>query len=142
MELFVDTSALVKLYYPEPDSDQVEKIILGAARVFISELSRVDFASAMAKKTRTGEMDEDTCREIWGAFQDDLRSIQVEVINLFNEDYERAAELILEFDLGTTLRTLDSLQLAAALREPQSLFLSSDAALNRIADRIGLRQAP
>lgn len=142
MEFFVDTSALVKLYYPEPDSDQIEKKILGAARVSISELSRVEFASALAKKTRTGEMDAKTCREIWGAFKDDLQSIQMQVINLFDEDYERAAELILEFGIDATLRTLDSLQLAAALREPGSLFLSSDIALNRIADRVGLRLAP
>jgi len=142
LELFVDTSALVKLYYSEPDSDQVEKKILGAARIFISELSKVEFASALAKKTRAGEMDEGSCRAIWGAFQDDLTSVQVEVINLFEEDYERAAGLILEFGLDETLRTLDSLQLAAALREPKSLFLSSDVALNRIANRIGLNQAP
>ncbi len=142
MEFFVDTSALVKLYYPEPDSDQVEKKILGAERVFISELSKVELASALAKKTRTGEMDTETCREIWCAFQDDLTSIQVEVIDLFDEDYEKAAELILDFGFDTTLKTLDSLQLAAALREPQSLFLSFDVALNRIADRIRLRQAP
>ncbi len=141
MELFVDTSALVKLYYSESDSDQVEKTILGAARVFISELSKVEFASALAKKTRTGELDAKICREIWVVFQDDLRSIQIEVINLFDEDYARAAELILDFGLDAPLRTLDSLQLAAALREPQSLFLSYDVALNRIADRIGLRQA-
>lgn len=141
-ELFVDTSALVKLYYSEADSDQVEEKVLGAARVFISELSKVEFASALAKKTRTGEMDAKTCHEIWSTFQNDLVSIQVEVVNLFDEDYEKAAELILEFGLDATLRTLDSLQLAAALREPQSLFLSSDVALNRIADIIGLRQAP
>jgi uncharacterized protein len=142
LELFVDTSALVKLYYSEPDSDQVEKTILGAARVFISELSKVEFASALAKKVRSGELDTKACREIWGAFQDDLRSIQIEVIGLFDEDYVRAAELILELGLDTPLRTLDSLQLAAALREPRSQFLSYDAALNQIAERIGLRQAP
>ncbi|MBU1669506.1 MAG: type II toxin-antitoxin system VapC family toxin [Actinobacteria bacterium] len=142
MELFVDTSALVKLYYSEPDSDQVEEWILGATRVFISELSRVEFASALAKKVRIGEIDAETCLEIWNSFRDDLESTQLEVLSLLEEDYAQAIELLLEFGASDNLRTLDSLQLAAALREPQSLFLSSDIILARMAEKVGLRLAP
>lgn len=43
--LYVDTSALVKFYYPEADSKKIEGLILKAPRIIVSNLSIVEMAS-------------------------------------------------------------------------------------------------
>ncbi|BCB95104.1 hypothetical protein JZK55_00260 [Dissulfurispira thermophila] len=54
--LFVDTSSLVKFYYPEPDSDRIETLLLGAEHIYITNLTIVEIASALARKVRTGNI--------------------------------------------------------------------------------------
>ena len=51
--LYVDTSALVKFYYPEQGSDGVEEALLGADRVYISQLTIVEMASVLMQKIMT-----------------------------------------------------------------------------------------
>lgn len=139
MELFVDTSALVKLYYPEIDSDRVEEKILEAKRVYLCELAAVEFASALSKKVRMGELDKKDVHLIWNSFSSDLKSAQFQIISLFEEDYSKSAELILKHGAEDNLRTLDSLQLAAALQAPQAGFVSADRLLNGMAQKVGLQ---
>ena len=50
--LFVDTSALVKYYYHEDDSERVEELLLGAERIYVFSLTIVEMASAFWKKAR------------------------------------------------------------------------------------------
>jgi len=57
--LFVDTSSLVKFYYPEKDSDRIEKIILSSEQIYLSGLSIVEIASALMKKVRIKELKKD-----------------------------------------------------------------------------------
>lgn len=52
MELFVDTSALVKFYYPESGSEDVEAQLLAAERVIVSRLSVVSIRRSAPLKDR------------------------------------------------------------------------------------------
>lgn len=139
MSVFVDTSALVKYYYPENDSHLVEHVILKADRVYISELSRVELASALMKKVRLGELRPQDKSLIWESFSNDLLAANVEVINLSENDYVRASELILDHGRQNNLRALDSLQLAAAKRTPTAHFLAADRVLSNVAEIVGLK---
>lgn len=138
MQLFVDTSALVKLYYPEADSDQVEEKILRASRVYLCELTTVEFASALSKKKRMRELEAEELILIWDNFNSDLKSAYVNLVSLFEEDYSQAAQLILKHGAEDNLSTLDSLQLVAAIKTPRSYFVSADRILTGMANKIGL----
>lgn len=138
MELFVDTSSLVKFYYPERGSEGVEALLLAATRVFVSRLSIVEMASALAKKRRDRTIGMDVETLIWNAFQDDLRSEKMESVPLDEELVARAATLVRAFGTNEGLRTLDALQLAAALNRRRALFLTADQRLRRIAALAGL----
>ena len=47
--LYLDTGCLVKLYYPEPESAAVAKIVLGKAIIF-TDLHELEMATAMQLK--------------------------------------------------------------------------------------------
>lgn len=59
MNLFFDTSALVKLFYVEQGSQEVEKLVTdGNNIIWISHLSRIEFLSAIHRKFREGLLNE------------------------------------------------------------------------------------
>jgi hypothetical protein len=138
LNVFVDTSALVKYYYPEADSDNVEQMILSAKRLYLCELSLVEFASALMKKVRMNELQEQEQQLIWEAFLSDTQAENIELIDLSQDDFRSASVLIVKHGKTRNLRTLDSLQLAAALKVSDADFLSSDKELLAVAKAIGL----
>lgn len=141
MKLFADTSALVKYYYPEPDSDVVEAVLLKAACVYVCELAVVELASALMRKIRMREMSRKDKTMIWETFAGDLKSESIEIVNLSADDYFKAASLVFEHGGRHSLRTLDALQIAAAIKIPGARFLTADQSLSKISAKIGLRPA-
>ena len=57
MNIYLDTSSLFKLYQKELDSGVVEKAFknIRLTEIFISEIARVEFVSALFKKVRMKE---------------------------------------------------------------------------------------
>jgi len=53
---YIDTSALVAYYCPEPMSDKVERTVLSIDTPYISYLTDVEIASAIARKVRCQEI--------------------------------------------------------------------------------------
>jgi len=139
LKLFVDTSSLIKYYYPEEGALQVEKMILKAKVVYICELSIVEFASALMKKSRMKELSKTDSSLIWQNFNDDLGAQNVELVNLYEDDYFKASDLIMKYGIVNNLRAIDSLQLAAALKVADADFMTSDSTLAKIAKKAGLR---
>ena len=137
--IFVDTSALVKFYYPEPDSDRVETLLLRAERIYITNLTVVEMASALSKKVRMGDLKKEQETVAWNTFLDDLQTGQVEVVILNDRDYFKAADLIRELGGKYGIKTLDSLQLSAAHSLHHAEFLCSDKTLTKTAAKIGLK---
>ena len=141
MKIFIDTSALVKFYYPEEDSEAVEALLLSVEKIFICELASVELASALARKVRMKELSKKEKQLIWQAYNNDLQSTNVETIRLAESDYSKAADLIMAHGDSESLRTLDALQLAAASKEPEALFLTADQTFSKIALKLDLRPA-
>ncbi|WP_273211874.1 type II toxin-antitoxin system VapC family toxin [Runella zeae] len=57
MNLFFDTSALVKYYLSEIGSDSVEKLIIEPThQIWLSELVKTEFYSALLRRLRTREL--------------------------------------------------------------------------------------
>ncbi len=52
--LYLDTGCLVKLYYPEPESDAVAKAVLGRTIIF-TDLHELEMTTAMQLKAFRGE---------------------------------------------------------------------------------------
>lgn len=136
--LFMDTSALVKYYYPEAGSERVEAILLKARQVYLCQIAVTEFASALMKKMRTGTLEKEKQVVVWNVFLDDLNTGQMELISLDERHYLKAADIIRNYGQKESIRTLDSLQLVAALDVPDTKFIAADKFLSRIATKVGL----
>ena len=133
---FFDTSALVKRYYHEAGTEQVDTLIEGDNTIVITSLSVIEIASAFRRKYNRGELTRD---EVDGLlthfFEEALETFQL--LPLEESFLEFSFELILEDDL----RTLDSLQLSAALslpNETELIFVCADSDLVATAKGYGL----
>jgi predicted nucleic acid-binding protein len=137
--VFADTSALFKFYYPEDGSEKVEASLLKADRVYLSQIAVIEFSSALMKKVRTRSLDTDSQVLIWNTFVDDLETGQMELIPLDDRHYQKATDIIRSYGQKKDIRTLDSLQLVAALDVHDAKFLSADKHLSALAVRMGFR---
>ena len=139
--LFIDTSALVKYYYPEEESERIEGQILKARHIYISGLSITEMASALMKKVRNRELTKTQEMLIWNAFMDDLQAGQVELIYPDERHFYKASDIVREFGAEYGIKTLDALQLAVAHGLGAVKFLCADKILLKLAAEMGIRVA-
>ncbi len=135
---FLDTPSLVKLYYKEADSEFfIDKIAEKASVIYLSELSKVEFTSALWKKVRTGDIDQSTCESVLALFDKDQENYNW--ISFDTLIIETAKGLFKKYGL-TSLRALDALQLSAALkmRNEVEVFITDDAFLRELFEKEGL----
>lgn len=140
---YADTSAVVRAYLSsEPEHEQLRRLLLeGTLPVVTSELTRVEFASAMAAAARSGR----------------IRRPKV-LLDRFDADSQGDGPLtLLTFDTIAVLplarrlvrehpvRTLDALHLAVALTDGRELaageplsMVTRDRAQSMTAESLGL----
>src|SRR2546426_10919323 len=62
--LYCDTSALLKLYLPEPGSDEFNEVVEGRDDVLVSDLAVTEIVSALAHRLRQGALARDAARRL------------------------------------------------------------------------------
>lgn len=139
--LFVDTSALAKLYVAEPDSDSFEAWFADAMPVAISLLATVEMASVLRKHVRTGRLALRDVAAIETDFQGDIAAGCLTVVDLPASTFHLARSLVATHS-ERGLRTLDALQLAAALQSGATTFVTADGKLAAAAAASGLHVVP
>ena len=111
---FLDTSALVKRYHQEVGTDAVDRIFEEADKdLLISDLSIVEFYSALALKVRSGEISRDAFLHLTELFSHEVATKLYRVERTWEKEKLEAIKLLNKYGLDHPLRTLDSLQLAA-----------------------------
>lgn len=139
MILFLDTSALFKLYHQELDSEVIEQVFTQHAIevVFLSELTRLEFASSVWKKVRTHELSKAQAIALLEAFESDFSNYTF--VPMDEEVVDRATHLLNEYG-HVGLRTLDSIQLSTAiqLKEQLQFAITSDKLLQGFFQKEGL----
>ena len=111
---FLDTSAVAKLYHEEPGSDVVEHLASSlTTRLWIAELTHVEFHSICLRKVREGQLTEEKLRIVLDCFAEDVLN-RFHVVPLDVRMVEQAVTLLLRHGKHQSLRTLDAFQLAAA----------------------------
>src|SRR5258708_13109482 len=72
--VYVDASALAKLYVPEAESERLDAFLRGRLGLMISELAITDVLSAVARRKREGELRPELANQIRGALLADADS--------------------------------------------------------------------
>ena len=135
--IFLDSSLVVRRYLRERDHDLLENRLGKGESVFLSELVRVEFPSAVWRRSRGGSLERERARLVLAEFSSDRE--QYGFVPVSPGVLDRAAALLERH----ALRSLDAIQLAsaqvAAEGSPEPMrFGSADARLNAAAKAEGL----
>lgn len=139
MNIFLDTSSLVKLYHYEEGTDTLDQILteFTVTGIFLSELAKVEYDSAVWKNLRTKMLTHKQVESMISSFEIDYPKYNFVRLNI--EIVESSKSLIAKYGVEG-LRTLDSLQLASVLKKRDELeyFITADKLLKNIASKEGL----
>ncbi|WP_297062302.1 type II toxin-antitoxin system VapC family toxin [Thermococcus sp.] len=134
---FFDTSALVKRYHVERGTALVDDLMKQYV-VAISELAIVELTSALNRRYLSGHITRSKLEWVLERFYLDLEDYVI--VPLTSDTLSLATTLVLKHGL----KTLDSLQLASALKikDDLSLFVTFDERLKKAAEKENLKVAP
>ena len=140
---FFDTSAVVKHYRAEVGSARVDALLAEAgARHFISTLCVVELHSVLARLVRVGQIAAAGFHLARARFLADIVAGLWQIVPVSTAQYHHAQQLLVRHGLGRGVRTLDALQLGAALSchalGPLDAFVCADANLAHVAAAEGL----
>lgn len=136
MTLYLDTSALVKLYAREEGSTEVKRAVTEAGSLATSLVAYVEARSAFARKRRFGDIDDTALRHYKREFEQDwtrFNRLPVDATTI-----RRAGDLAERY----RLRAYDAVHLATAELFQEAVraavnFVSFDDTLNGAAARHG-----
>jgi len=138
MILFFDTSALVKVFHEEKGSEVVTPLIKAKDNeVWVSELARIEFLSAIFRRVRNREISDEQLNEAVIGFEEQLYFFNVEPLG---QAILREAELLLKkYGKRRRLRSLDALQMGtfSLISERGWYFVAADDILCEIAKDMG-----
>lgn len=138
MNVFLDTSVLVKLYHHEEGTDNLWNFLTShSTNLFltISDLTLIEFRSAFLKRVRMQEIKLEMVTQVFANFEQDIELMNIVEIDKWIKN--RAIELLDEHAAIRNIRTLDSLQLSSAIISNESFaidyFVTTDQRLLDIA---------
>ena len=133
---YVDTSALLPYYREEQTSSQIQSFLTTIQPpVLLSDLTRVEVASTIARWTRMNELHESQAALIENTFEQDLRSGLYLVKALNSKHYQQAEKWL--YTRRTVLRTLDALHIACCWSFKATL-VTCDKMMHESAWMLGL----
>ncbi len=137
MILFCDTSALVKLYLVEAESDAVKSLVAEAEAVAVCRIAWAETYAALSRRARTVPADAQSIEQAKQALAVDWPHY------LIIEVSQDVVKLAGEYADTFALRGYDSVQLAAAYQAKQVSgmsvsFACFDARLNKAARVLGM----
>jgi predicted nucleic acid-binding protein len=134
--IYLDTSALLPYYREEEASHRVESLLRKIKPpVLLSELTRVEMASAIARWTRMNEISEPQAALIENTFEQDVHTGLYLVRPIDSKHYRRAEKWISA--RKTALRSLDALHIACCW-SLRANMVTCDKTMHEAAMMLGL----
>jgi uncharacterized protein len=136
--IYLDSSALVKLFVKEDSSGMLNVALSAAVEVILADLTFTELASALSRRTREGHLTVAESRAIYQKAEKLGASRRVEL----TPPIHRRAERLLLTSTNVPLRALDALHVATALDAGAATVVSFDERLRQVATTQGLFIAP
>lgn len=135
MSTYLDTSALLAYYLPEPRSEAFNTLISAVASPTISNLVECEMVAVIGQKVRGGSYNRRDANRALGRFRSDVQRGAFRYIVVDNRLIQAAIALLESF--GVALRTLDALHVTAVL-EYRCGLVTGDARMAKAAERLGV----
>lgn len=135
--MYLDTSVAVKLFVPEPDSDECELIVAGQGFI-CSELLLGELWAATLAKERSGHLRPVEREQIWQRFEELLAERNIQLVPLNGIIMRAATEVMTEVHPHVPLRTLDAIHLATYLSVDAGPLFTRDRRMVDAARRLNI----
>jgi predicted nucleic acid-binding protein len=139
--VYCDTSALLKLYLPEPGSGEFNQLVESRDDVVVSDLVVTEAVSALSRRLRQGALTRDVASRVHAAIIEGLDSSIYRRVELTREVHRRAEQMLLTLT-SVPLRAAEALHLALATAARAASLASFDARMTTAARAVGLAVYP
>jgi predicted nucleic acid-binding protein len=139
--LYLDATALSRLYLPEPGSATLDRVLRGRRDLTVSELAVTELMAGFAARRR-GERVKSTAGQLQGAVLEDLESGCFRRVELSPSTHRAAERLALPLADASAGGSARALHLALAMTAGVAGIVTFDPALARGAQALGLRALP
>ncbi len=140
--VYLDTSALAKIYLPESGSDALEAMLLGRRDLIVSDLAATEVASAVARRCREGDLATAHARRIYLRLLRDLAAGEFQRAEITGQTHREAEQLLMGVGRRVALRAADALHLALASLTGARAFITFDKKMRTAAVALGTFELP
>lgn len=137
IDVYLDTSALIKLYVAEAFSTEVERLVADVDGLVISRLCMLEWHCAMARRVRTGQITDDYLNLARTEFTRHLAEGYFRMVP-FDDTQLIDALRILDSTRPVPLRTLDAIHLTAARNAGVARIATADRVMADAANTLNL----
>lgn len=134
--VYVDTSALIKRYITEVNSDEFDALFMARSPLATSRLSLVEMRCALARRRRNGEIGEILEAQAMEQVRVDIQD-GVLTVHSVSDDQVVQAQHLIERVVPLPLRALDALHLSAAQHITAQEFATADKNQAAAAQALG-----
>jgi predicted nucleic acid-binding protein len=135
--VYLDSSALAKLFLPERHSEVVERALHGRSDVILSDLAVTEFVSVIARRVRERTLRASQARRLYRRLLQDLSRGEFLRIDLTEPCHRQAERLLFTLGERTPLRSADALHLALASAARAATLFTFDRRLAAAATILG-----
>ena len=139
-----DTSTLLKLYVPEPDSVQFASHLTAAA-IFSSELARWELLRAIVRKETEGAIAPKSAEAVFAKFRSDVKAGRIVLLPVDGAVEAQFRGLVPQLHRGkppVVIRTFDAIHLATAVLLPATEVVTTDPRMRDGAAVLGMKLFP
>lgn len=139
--LYLDSSAVVKLYFPETESETLNQVLQSRRDVLISDLAVTEIVSSLSRRRRENDLAPDVVTRLHVALLEHVEQglyRRIELLPAVHRDAERLLQLL----DAVPLRAADALHLALAMSGGAGALITYDRRLAEAARATGLRTYP
>lgn len=139
MNLFLDTSVLVKLFQAENGTKAVIDWVNNARKIILLDLARLEFQSALQRLLRNQDLRRDDYNLLQQGFRERWDSFSIQPLN--RKVIDEAEQLLENYGSRYGLRSLDALHAAAFIlvAERNWYFAASDKNLCAVVSDLGFQ---
>jgi predicted nucleic acid-binding protein len=135
--VYLDTSALTKLYLPESGSDEMEDALLGRRDVIVSDLAITELTSAVARRVREADLTAAHARRIYQRVLTDIGSGEFRRAEITTDSHREAERLLMGIGRDVPLRAADALHLGMASLLGVRVMVTFDQRMRSAAEALG-----
>ncbi|MBI2061225.1 MAG: type II toxin-antitoxin system VapC family toxin [Nitrospirae bacterium] len=135
--VYLDTSALIKIYVSESGSDELEDALEGRTDLLVSDLSITEATSAIWRRVRQSHLSARDAGRVYQRLIRDLRDGQYQHLDLTPDTHRRAEQFLMTLGTSQSLRAADALHIALATGSGAHTLITFDRRMAESATIMG-----